>query len=97
LMPTRAAVSTTKISDFSHVQAIIAQRCATCHSATPTQAGFTSAPAGVILDSSDGILAHAVHMRLQLMNKTMPIGNLTQMTDDERAAVISWIDQGAKP
>ena len=50
-----------------------------------------------MLDSPNGILAHLAQTRLQLANKTMPIGNLTQMTEDERAAVISWIDQGAKP
>jgi len=83
--------------EFARVQAIITQRCTTCHSATPTQPGFTSPPAGLMLDSPEHIVAKAQQMRLQLANKTMPIGNLTQMTEDERAAVISWIDQGAKP
>jgi len=89
--------SSSTSGEFTGVQAIITQRCATCHSATPTQPGFTSPPAGVMLDSPEHIVAKAQQMRLQLANKTMPIGNLTQMTEDERAAVISWIDQGAKP
>jgi uncharacterized membrane protein len=89
--------SNDKNAGFTHVQAIITQRCTTCHSATPTQPGFTSPPAGVMLDSPEHIVAKAQQMRLQLANKTMPIGNLTQMTEDERAAVISWIDRGASP
>jgi uncharacterized membrane protein len=35
----------------SRVHAIIAQRCATCHSAHPTQPGFATAPAGMMLDT----------------------------------------------
>jgi uncharacterized membrane protein len=94
--PVEPAATTTK-NDFTQVQAIITQRCATCHAATPTQPGFSSAPAGVMLDSPEHIVARAQQMRLQLANKTMPIGNLTQMTEDERAALIDWIDQGARP
>ena len=28
-------------------------------------------------------------------NKYMPIGNLTQMTDDERTLIVTWFAQGA--
>jgi len=29
-------------------------------------------------------------------SKTMPLGNMTGMTDDERVVLGRWIDQGAK-
>jgi len=29
-------------------------------------------------------------------NKYMPIGNLTQMTDDERLLIATWFAQGAE-
>ena len=41
------------------------------------------------------ILAQTAQMRQQLATRTMPLGNLTHMTDDERAQVIAWIDRGA--
>ena len=81
---------------FAQVQAIIHQRCEGCHSTTPTLAGFASAPKGILLDSPEHILALTTQIRQQLTAKTMPLGNMTQMTDAERDAVIAWIDQGGK-
>jgi uncharacterized membrane protein len=46
---TAAAAATTP--DFTRIQAIITQRCATCHSDKPTQAGFATAPAGMMLQT----------------------------------------------
>jgi len=82
-------------ADFAHVQGIVGQRCAVCHAAKPTQPGFDVAPKGVMLDTPERILGQAAQMRQQLAARTMPIGNLTQMTDEERAQVIAWIDRGA--
>jgi uncharacterized membrane protein len=40
-------------------------------------------------------VARLPQTRLHLVNHTMPIGNLTGMTEEERSAVIAWIDHGA--
>ena len=48
-----------------------------------------------MFDTPDRILAQTIQMRQQLVTKAMPIGNLSQMTDEERSAVIDWIDRGA--
>jgi len=80
---------------FAEVQAIVNQRCVPCHAAQPTFAGFPSAPKGVQLDSPAAILAQSTQMQVQLRTKVMPIGNLTQMTDAERATVLAWLADGA--
>ena len=80
---------------FVRAQAIVMERCASCHAATPTQPGFTAAPKGVMLDTPERVLAQVATMRQQLQTRAMPIGNLTQMTDEERATLIAWIDRGA--
>jgi uncharacterized membrane protein len=80
---------------FAEVQAIVNQRCVPCHAAKPAFAGFTAAPKGVLLDSPAAILAQTVPMQTQLRTKVMPIGNLTQMTDAERATVLAWLGDGA--
>jgi uncharacterized membrane protein len=80
---------------FVRVQHIVAERCAVCHAAAPTQVGFVVAPKGVLLDKPERIVAQAAQMRQQIATRTMPIANLTQMTEDERTAVIAWIDLGA--
>jgi uncharacterized membrane protein len=79
------------------VQPIFAPRCAVCHAAHPTQPGFAVAPAGVLLDTPAHIAANAPRIRDQAVSThAMPIGNITGMTDAERALVGTWIDQGAK-
>ncbi len=80
---------------FAQVQAIVNQRCVPCHAAKPTFAGFPAAPNGVMLDTPEAILAHTAQMQTQLSTKVMPIGNLTQMTDAERATVLAWLGDGA--
>jgi uncharacterized membrane protein len=83
--------------DFARVQAIVDQRCVSCHSATPTQPGFATAPAGMMLQTPELIRQHAAKIYQQAVQlKAMPIGNLTQMTDEERAQIGAWFQAGAK-
>jgi uncharacterized membrane protein len=79
------------------VQSIVGQRCVPCHAANPTQPGFASAPNGVVLENLGQLLAHLPQVQQQLAMRTMPLGNLTGMTDDERATVLMWIGHGARP
>ena len=81
---------------FADVQKIVAQRCAPCHAAKPTQAGFNEAPKGVVLDTPEAIVANAQKISEQaVLTQAMPIGNLTGMTDAERAVLAGWLAAGA--
>jgi uncharacterized membrane protein len=80
---------------FAQVQGIIQQRCVPCHSPTPSFAGFTAPPNGVLLDTPEHLLTHTIQMQTQLSTKVMPIGNLTQMAETERAIVLAWLTDGA--
>jgi uncharacterized membrane protein len=92
---TGAFTAATPQQRFAHVQSILQQRCVTCHAAMPTFAGFSEAPKGVRLDAPEYILAQTPAMQIQLTTRVMPIGNITQMTDAERAEVLAWIADGA--
>jgi uncharacterized membrane protein len=82
---------------FAQVQGIIAQRCVSCHAAHPTQPGFAAAPAGVALDNAQGISRNAARIYQQAVQlKAMPLANMTNMTDAERAQVAAWFEGGAK-
>ena len=84
-------------SQFAKVQAIMAQRCVSCHAAAPTQPGFAAAPAGVMLENEAEIRQNAEKIYKQTVQlKAMPLANLTNMTDDERAQVAAWFESGAK-
>jgi uncharacterized membrane protein len=95
--PPPAAAATSKGPDLVRVSQIVAQRCASCHSATPTQPGFAAAPAGIVLDTPELLLRHAgkVHQQAVVL-KAMPIGNMTSMTDEERAEIGAWFAAGPK-
>jgi len=88
-----AAASTVSIHE---VQAIVKQRCSSCHSATATDDMFKVAPAGVMLDNpadikkwSPRILARTV------LTHDMPFMNKTAMTDIERQTLADWINAGS--
>lgn len=81
---------------FQKVQAIIQQRCTTCHSTTPTDDTFTLAPAGVMFDTPEQIQSLAERIKVRaVLNQSMPLGNKTQMTAQERQLVGQWIEEGA--
>jgi uncharacterized membrane protein len=82
---------------FARVASIVEQRCAPCHSAQPTNESFSTAPAGVVLDTPAQIKAQSGAIEEQaVQTKAMPLGNLTGMTEDERQLLGRWINQGAQ-
>jgi uncharacterized membrane protein len=67
-----------------------------CHAEHPTQAGFAVAPKDVKLDTPQRIVSSAPKIYEQAVaTHAMPIGNLTGMTDEERARIAAWVEAGA--
>jgi uncharacterized membrane protein len=72
-------------------------RCVSCHADKPSFQGLPEAPKGVKLDSPERVRAQALAIHQQsVLSKAMPAGNLTGMTDEERALVDRWYRSGAK-
>ena len=92
--------STTRTSSprigASEGMAIVRVHCATCHSATPTDQSFSAPPAGLILDTLADVRGKAtlIYQRT-VVDHSMPLGNLTGMTDSERARFGAWLEAGA--
>jgi uncharacterized membrane protein len=81
---------------FDRVRSIVGQRCVTCHSPSPTFAGITAPPAGVLLHTSAGISQNAQRIYQQVVvTRIMPLGNLTHITEEERAVIAAWVRAGA--
>lgn len=66
--------------------------CASCHALTPTHESFDEAPENVVLNSAasirkykDLIISNAVDADI------MPLGNETDMSDEERAQLGAWL------
>jgi uncharacterized membrane protein len=70
---------------------IIQARCTPCHAEKPTFAGIVAPPGGILLESMAQVdaLADRVHQQSVVL-KAMPLGNLTQLTDAERAELAAW-------
>lgn len=80
---------------FVKVQEIMNTRCVQCHAEQPKM--MPTAAKGIKLDSADGIKSHAQLIYQQaVQQKAMPLGNVTQITDDERALLGQWFEGGAK-
>ncbi len=70
---------------------IISQRCSSCHAEQPTQPGFTAAPAGMVLQNLDQIERNMMQIhQASVLTKTMPLANLTGMTEEERDLIDQW-------
>ncbi len=73
--------------------AILEARCVACHSVRPTHPTAPVAPLGVILDEPAQARALAERVTVAVESGTMPLGNLTGMTPEERAVLLRWLRQ----
>ncbi|HKJ52440.1 MAG TPA: urate hydroxylase PuuD [Gammaproteobacteria bacterium] len=92
LSPKPAGEAADGVSD-AQISTIFGQRCIACHAEHPTQPGFVVAPLGLVLETPAQILANADRIATAVQSNYMPIGNLTGMTDQERALVAAWYAQ----
>jgi len=74
---------------FAQVQAVLAQRCVSCH-------GEQVQMKNVRLDSPEAVERHAQAVYQQaVVSKLMPMNNATGITEEERALIGQWFQQGA--
>jgi uncharacterized membrane protein len=80
------------VPSFATVQAIVANRCAPCHSMRPTEPGYSSPPAGIAFDTATEIRDDATLIgSLAVDTEAMPLGNVTGMTQAERDTLARWL------
>ena len=95
MAPKPVDASGDKVS-FATVRKVLDQRCVSCHAKTPTYEGFAEAPKGVMLQTPEQVAQHAIKVAETVASGYMPLGNLTGITDQERAAIAIWFAQGAR-
>jgi uncharacterized membrane protein len=82
---------------FVQARDVIKARCTQCHSDRPTDDVWKTAPVGVRFDTDEQIRALAPRIRERAaVQRSMPLGNKTQITDAERDLLGAWVEQGAK-
>ncbi len=93
--PKSITTSNKKVS-FAEVQPIFQKRCISCHSAKPTDDVQKVAPNGIMFDKPEEIAKHADRILVRaVQTKTMPQGNKTGITEEERELIGNWIAQGS--
>ena len=79
---------------FEDARSVIDRRCAACHSANPSITEFGPGPGGVSFDDPAQIRALAQRIRVRAVEtQTMPLGNRTKMTIEERAILEAWLNR----
>ncbi|MBF0676073.1 urate hydroxylase PuuD [Pseudomonas sp.] len=95
--PTEPVAPLETARELALVQQIIEDRCLECHSASPSSPIFTSAPLGAMFDTPEQIQQMSEKIYAQAVaTQVMPLGNLTQMTQEERDLLGDWIEKGAR-
>ena len=75
--------------DYKSVQAVLEQRCYSCH-------GPQVQMKNVRLDTAQSLKLHAQAVFQQVVvTKAMPMNNATGITDTERALIKQWFESGA--
>ena len=87
----KSRAATTETVTLAMIRPVIESRCTTCHSQHPTHIAFPAAPSGVVLDTDEEINTEAQRIHQQtVVLKVMPIGNLTQISEEERDLIDAW-------
>ncbi|MEZ5666666.1 MAG: urate hydroxylase PuuD [Alphaproteobacteria bacterium] len=94
--PDRVAVDDPQELVLADVFAVAQQRCTACHSANPTDPNFQVAPAGMMFDTAAQFYAARDKVFSQVSTGVMPPGNLTGLTETERATIVGWYEAGAR-
>jgi uncharacterized membrane protein len=82
---------------FTVVRGIVELRCGSCHSRNPADKALSVAPNGMSFDTAQEISRRAAMIGASVVvRRTMPPGNATRMTEEERALIARWVDQDAR-
>lgn len=80
---------------LDEVSRIISVRCSVCHASKPSFSGFDSPPKNIKFESARQIKKYASQIwKTAVATNTMPLGNVTKMTEKERKIIGRWIEQG---
>lgn len=76
---------------------IVRTHCTACHAKTPMHESVDAAPLDVTLETLKDLRQHALRIKAQAVDAdTMPLGNETGMTAEERALLGAWLEQQKK-
>ncbi|HCL67977.1 MAG TPA: cysteine desulfurase [Gammaproteobacteria bacterium] len=92
--PETLALDAQQVITDQQVHSIVMTHCAGCHAARPMAAGYTAPPKGVVLETLSDVQRYKAQVYAQsVSSQAMPVGNLTEMTLEERAILGHWLEK----
>jgi uncharacterized membrane protein len=83
--------------DYTEARAVVNRRCVECHSERPTNRAFPVAPRGIMFDTAVQMKQYAGRIEASVaVERTMPLANLSGMTEGERRVLSKWVEAGAR-
>ena len=93
LAPSQSKVQSQGAVSIAQVQEIIEKHCVSCHASVPSSEVFAVAPNGFMVETKEQIIAHKNQIYQQaVLSKIMPLGNTTNMTEEEREKLRVWAE-----
>ena len=83
-------VALAAVPKIAEIQSIVEQRCAMCHNAQVVSKNIQLHTPTLIVKNAQAMYQQAVVTRI------MPMGNTTQITEEERAKIGAWVKAGAR-
>jgi uncharacterized membrane protein len=73
-------------------QQLLEKHCTTCHAKNPSFPGYAAAPGGIIFENFESLTAYRDRAITSMVSGYMPLANLTELTETERAAMIIYLE-----
>jgi uncharacterized membrane protein len=75
----------------AEVMPTVRERCVSCHAAAPSYPGFASPPLGLVLEREEELEQAGPRVfQAVVITRTMPLGNISGMTEEERDLLAQW-------
>jgi uncharacterized membrane protein len=88
--PNTGSANVASAPDQALVAGLVEQHCTECHARHPEHAGFSAPPAGYAFDTWEEILGHKAQIQQVVASRYMPLGNITNMSNEERDIIAAW-------
>lgn len=90
--PTARDTSGTQLVTDAQILALSEKHCVSCHAAEPTHEFFEEAPNGAMFETVADLKRYRAIIKAQVVDTDiMPLGNETDMTEEERNQLAVWI------
>ena len=90
--PAPKDMSETKVASDVVVFSLIGKHCISCHASVPDHEAFDVAPKNVIFESREDLRRYKdLIIQFTIETDVMPLGNESEMTEDERKILGNWL------